>query len=118
MKFIELSRQQSQLKLKNKRVEIVENKKAGDCCHCKLLDAYISKLPEEAKTKDLFYVRPLEEVKPYSTKTWYYCAPIGQNNLSNMVSEMCKLASIPGYHSNHSFKATGATQLYTELVFL
>ena len=103
----------SQLKLKNKCVEIVENKEAGDHCHCKLLDAYINKLPEEAKTKDLFYVRPLEDVKPDSSKPWYYCAPIGHNKLFKMVSEMCKLASIPGHHSNHSLRATGATQLYT-----
>ena len=103
----------SQLKLKNKCVEIVENKEAGDRCHCKLLDAYISKLPEEAKAKDLFYVRPFEDVKSDSPKPWYYWAPIGRNKLSKMVSEMCKLASIPGRHSNHCLRATGATQLYT-----
>ena len=33
----------SQLKLKKKCIEIVENKEAGGRCHCKLLDAYISK---------------------------------------------------------------------------
>jgi hypothetical protein len=81
----------SQLTLKNKCVEIVENKEAEDRCHCKLLDAYISKLPEEAKTKDLFYARPLEEVKSDSTKPWYYCAPISCNKLSKMVSEMCTM---------------------------
>ena len=30
----------SQLKLKNKSVEILENNKAGDRCHCRLLDLY------------------------------------------------------------------------------
>ena len=104
---------ESQLKLKNKCFEILENEEAGDCCHCKLLDMYISKLPEEVKAKDLFYVRPLEEVKSDSTKPWYYCAPIGRNKLSKMVAEMCKLACILGHHSNHSLRATGATQLYT-----
>ena len=44
----------SQLKLKKKCIEIVENKEAGDRCHCKLLDAYISKLLKEAKAKDYF----------------------------------------------------------------
>ena len=73
------------------------NKETRDCCHCKLLDAYISKLSEEAKAKDLFYVRPSEEVKPNSTKLWYYCAPIGRNELFQMLSEMCKFASIPGH---------------------
>ena len=51
-----------------------------------------------------------------STKPWYYCAPIGRNILSKMVSEMCKLASIPGHHTNHSLRATGATQLCTASV--
>ena len=98
----------SQLKLKNKCVEIVENKEAGDRCHCKLLDAYINKLPEEAKAKDLFYVQPLDDMKPDSPKPWYYCAPIGRNKLSKMVSEMC-----PTRYSNHNLRDTGATQLYT-----
>ena len=101
----------SQLKLKNKSVEILENHEAGDC---RLLDLYISKLPEEAKTKDLFYLRPLEETGSVKEiKPWYYSAPIGRNKLSKMVSEMCKLASIQRHHSNHSLRATGATQLYT-----
>ena len=30
-----------------------------------------------------------------------------------MVSEMCKLANIPGHHTNHGLRATGATELYT-----
>ena len=75
---------------------------------------YISKLPEEAKTKDLFYLRPLEKTDSVKEiKPWYYSAPIGRNKLSKMVLEMCKLVSIQGHHSNHSLRATGATQLYT-----
>lgn len=53
----------SQLKLKNKSVEILENCDAGDRCHCALLDLYIGKLPAEAKSMDLFYARPLERAK-------------------------------------------------------
>ena len=69
-------------------------------------------MPEDAKSKDLFYLRPLEEVKD-DEGIWYYSAPVGQNKLSKMVSEMCKLAEIPGHHTNHSLRATGATELYT-----
>ena len=36
---------QGQLRQKNKSVEILENHQVGDCCHCVLLDLYISKLP-------------------------------------------------------------------------
>ena len=101
-----------QLHLKNKSVEIYANRDAGDRCHCALLDRHISKLPKEAKSKDLFYVRPLEQAK-VCDKSWYYNAPVGRNKLSKMVSEMCKLANIPGRHTNHSLRATGATDLYT-----
>ena len=45
----------SQLKLKSKSVKILENHDIGDRCHCTLLDLYISKLPAEAKSMDLFY---------------------------------------------------------------
>ena len=102
----------SQLALKNKSVEILENRDAGDRCHCALLDIYISKLPAEAKSMDLFYARPLEHAKE-EDDTWYYKKPIGRNKLSKMVSEMCELANIPGHHTNHSLRATGATELYT-----
>ena len=100
-----------QLNLRNKTVEICDSRDAGDRCHCKMLDLYISKLPAEAKSKDLFYVRPLEQAT--SDQTWYYSAPVGRNRLSKMVSGMCKLANIPGHHTNHSLRATGATELYT-----
>ena len=46
----------AQLYIKNKTVEIHRNPEAGDRCHCSLLDLYISKMPREAKEKDLFYV--------------------------------------------------------------
>jgi hypothetical protein len=70
-------------------------------------------MPEDAKSKDLFYLRPLKKVKN-EDGYWYYCSPVGRNKLlSKMVSEMCKLTEIPGHHTNHSLRATGATELYT-----
>ena len=50
----------AQVRLKNKCVEIRANEDAEERCYCSLLDMYISKLPNEAKSKDLFYARPLE----------------------------------------------------------
>ena len=105
----------SQVRLENKQVEIRENSNAGECCHCRLLDLYISKMPEDAKSKDLFYLRPLEKVKN-DEGIWYYSAPVGRNKLLKMVSEMCKLAEIPGHHTNHRLRATGATELYTAII--
>ena len=42
----------AQLRVKNKIVEIFKNLEAGDRCHCRLLDLYISKLPIGAKKKE------------------------------------------------------------------
>ena len=44
--------------------------------------------------------------------TWYYSILIGQNKLSHMVHDMCKLGNISGHKTNHSLRATGATELY------
>ena len=93
-------------------VEVRENRDAGEHCHCRLLDVYISKMPEDAKLKDLFYLHPLQKVKNEDA-CWCYSAPVGQNRLSKMVPEMCQLAGIPGRHTNHSLWATEATALYT-----
>ena len=69
----------------------------------------------EAKEKDLFYVHPIDKLnkKPSLERSvWYYSIPIGRNKLSQMVSEMCKLANFSGHKTNHSLRATGATELY------
>jgi hypothetical protein len=105
----------AQLRVKNKRVQICENPEAGDRCHCKILDLYISRLPAEAKEKDIFYVRPMEKVNKmptYERSIWYYSIPIGRNKLSQMVPEICRLGNIQGHKTNHSLRATGATELY------
>ena len=94
------------------RLKIRANEDAGERCHCRLLDMYISKLPSEAKSRDLLYARPLEKATK-DDPIWYCSAPIGHNKLSKMVPEMCTLANLPGNHTNHSLRATGATALYT-----
>ena len=110
----------AQLRVKNKAVDIRENPEAGDRCHCRLLDLYIEKLPPEAVEKDLFYCRPIEkksdQAPTYSRSVWFYAIPIGRNKLSQMVPEMCKLGSITGHKTNHSLRATGATELYEAAV--
>ena len=52
---------------------------------------------------------PLSNPKP---TCWYSRAPLGHNKLRNAVADMCKQAGIPGYHTNHSLRATAATRLY------
>ena len=100
----------AQLKLKNKKVKIVANPDARERCHVYLLDEYISHLPDKAKQDNIFYVRPLDKMQG---RVWYSSVPIGRNKLSSMVQQMCKDAGIQGHKTNHSLRATGATELYT-----
>ena len=103
----------AQLRVENKCVQVLRNEDAGAHCHCHLLDVYMSKLPAEAKAKDIFYVRPLEKMPSDDTKPWFTGVPVGRNKLSKMVPDMCKEAKISGHKTNHSLRATGATELYT-----
>ena len=36
---------------------------AGERCHCHLLDVYIRRLPKKVIEADLFYARPLTQVR-------------------------------------------------------
>ena len=97
----------------NKTVPILENKTAGERCRCYLLDFYISKLPKEVKERDLFYmyVRPLLIIEE-SCSTMVHCCSVGCNTLNHMVPKMCSEAKFSSRMTNHSLRATGATELY------
>ena len=68
------------MRFKNRSVEVRENRDAGERCHCRLLDLYISKMLEDAKLKDLFYLSPLENVKNEDA-CWYYNVPVDYQRL-------------------------------------
>ena len=78
---------------------------------CIILDKYISKLSEEAKEKDLFYVRPLEKISSLS-KPWYSSVPIGKHSLHAKMKNMCSEAGISGHKTNHNLCATAATEMF------
>ena len=89
---------------------------AGEHCPVHILDMYtciyISNLPKEALADDIFF-RPLENVPTDSMSPWYSGAqPIGKNTLEHKLSRMCALAGIEGRVTNHSLRATSATQMY------
>ena len=90
----------AQLKLGNKSVRIVRNPDAGNRCHCKLMDLYLSKLPTTARENDIFYLRPLEKFTPDGP--WYSAVPGGRNKFFKMVPDICKAADIKGHKTNHS----------------
>ena len=81
-------------------------------CHVCLLDLYISKLPETATSKDLFYVRPLTQKPVTASLPWYAALPVGKNTLSSMMKRMCTAACIEGHKTNHSLRASGTTELF------
>ena len=91
-------------------VTIVANPSVGKRCPVYILDQYISKLPSQAKEKDLFYCRPLKK-KEDPSAPWFVPVSIGRNKLATMVPDMCKEAGIDGRKTNHSLRVSGATNL-------
>ena len=61
---------------------------------------------------DLFYVRPLQSIPPDPTAPWYAADPVGRDTLCKKLQIMYREAGVEGNKSNHSLRATGATQLY------
>ena len=102
-----------QLHVPNKIVPLYRCPEAGEHCPTHILDMYFSKLPKEALADDIFFFRPLENVLTDSMSPWYSGAqPIGKNTLEHKLSRMCALAGIEGRVTNHSLRATSATQMY------
>ena len=85
---------------------------AGERCAEFLLDLYISKLPPEAFTKDIFYARPLDNTLSDPSRPWYSASAVGKNLLQKTLSSICSQAGIEGNITNHSLRATSATQMY------
>ncbi len=95
-----------------KRVPIYSTSKAGDKCHIHILDLYFSKLPPDAWKKDYFYARPLPDVPSDPDKPWFSPVPVEKNMLATMLKNMCSEAQIDGRKTNHSLRATGASELF------
>ncbi len=70
-----------------------------------------SKLPPDAWKKDYFYARPLRNVPSDPDKPWFSPVQVGKNMLATMLKNMCSEAQIDGRKTNHSLRATGASEL-------
>ena len=81
-------------------------------CHVHLLDLYLQKLPKGAIEADVFYMRPLNAVPKDTSRPWFTNCPVGRNTLAAVVKKMCKEVGIEGKKTNHSLRATGATELF------
>ena len=79
-----------------------------------VLDKYIAKLPPEARERDLFYVRPLQKFTSDPTCPWYTSLPLGKHTLQSKLKNMCAEAEISGNKTNHSLRATAATEMFRQ----
>ena len=78
-------------------------------CMVKMLDFYISKLPQDPKS---FYLRPLKSRPTDDTKPWYINVPVGVNTLKGMLPKMSEEAGTKSRYTNHSLRATSTTRLF------
>ena len=69
---------------------------------------YMSKLHDECNA---FFQRPKVNVKK-TDAVWYYKAPVGQNKLGSMMSDISKAAELSRIYTNHCIRATTATALH------
>ena len=100
------------MRIENKIVPVYANSEAGDRCHVKQLDTYFSKIPDQARQLDIFYLRPLGNIPDDPTRPWFAATPVGENKLGAMVKDMFTEVGIVN-KTNHGLRATGATNLYT-----
>ena len=66
----------------NKIVPIYAVAEAGEKCHVRILDLYLSKLPKEAFERDNFYLRPLAAIPANPDNPWFSTVPVGGNELA------------------------------------
>ena len=99
----------AQLRKENKCVHCYSLPSKAPRCLVHLLDLYLSKLPQYAFQKDIFYCWP--KLKTPVEGPWYDTVAVGHNKLSYTVKEMCEEANIAP-RTNHSLRATGATALF------
>ena len=104
-----------QLKQGNKVVHQYESS-CIERCHVLLLDKYLSKIPPEAKKKDIFYLKPKSEAPQNVLEPWYTAIPFGKNVLYSMMKTMAAEAQLDRKFTNHSLRAYGVTKLFKENV--
>ena len=54
----------------------------------------------------------MSTTSPDPRKPWYYSTAVGKNVLGSMLKNMCLIAGIEGTKTDHSLRATGATEMF------
>ena len=91
--------------VKSKVVPVVECPEAAERCPVFVFDKYFSKLPDEA----FIFFRPLKQCQK---SLLHHGIVEGKNTLDQKLKKMCHLAGINGNITNHSLRATAATQMF------
>ena len=84
-----------------------------DRCIVRLYQLYKEKCPPNCSS-DAFYLKPVSN--PANGKYWFYSRAVGHNILGQTVKWLCQKAGIEGYFTNHSLRATAATDLFESKV--
>ena len=100
-----------QLRLENKVVHQYESTDIQRC-HVLLLDKYISKMPQDAKKKDNFYLKPKATAPVDPCLPWFTSVPLGKNKLGDMMKSMSMEAILDKPLTNHSLRAYSVTKMF------
>ena len=101
------------MRVEHKVVPIYAIPEAKNRCHVFILDEYFRRLPLIAFEKDNFYLQPIDGAESKSpADAWFTSTPVGRNTLQKMVKDMCAECGLAGSKTNHSLRATGATELF------
>ena len=95
-------------KIKLKIVHHHANLENPERCFVRLYKLYNS-LRLSNHPNSVFYLKPLKNPRE---GCWYPSSALGHNSLQNCTSRMCKSASIDGFKTNHSLRATAAMWLF------
>ena len=106
-----------QLNLHNKTVVQYARPELGERCHVYLLQLYLSKLPESAFQRDIFYMKARTCIPDSPSDPWFTDIPVGHNTLDKFLKQILTEASVDTMNkSNHSLRATAISRMYQKNV--
>ena len=104
-----------QLRENNKVVHQYESTDV-DRCHVLILDKYFQKMPQDARTGQVFYLKPKNKKPANVTDPWYLNVPLGKNTLASMMKRIAEKGNLEKKLSNHSLRAYGVSKMFKENV--
>ena len=94
-------------KLRPKTVEQHDNPGNPERCIVRIFEKYQSRCPK-LKPGSPLYLTPKRKVSSDDV-VWYTKTPVRKNTLRKVVQDMCRVAGIEGYKTNHSLRLRATT---------